>query len=55
MVRNRFPKLVRATQKLVQWSQETEQLQRLLIDLSIVQTVAEAEHYLLHFDDEEAN
>ncbi len=55
VVRQRFPKLVRTSQKLVKRSQETERLQRLLIDLSIAQTVAEAEHYLLHFDDEETN
>ena len=52
VVMQRFPILAHAAQKQIQLSQDTSRLQRLLINLCIAQNVAEAEHYLLHFDDE---
>jgi hypothetical protein len=52
IVAQRFPTLVRSAQKQVQLSQDTDRLQKLLIDLSLAQNVADAEHYLLHFDED---
>ncbi len=54
VVRQRFPILVRATQKQVQLAQDTKCLQRLLLNLTSTHNVTEAEHFLLHFDDEES-
>lgn len=54
VVLQRFPALVRVAQKQMQLSQNTDRLQRLLIDLCIAQNVADAEHLLLYFGDEES-
>ena len=54
VVEQRFPKLRRPAKNLVRASQDMERLQQLLIHLSIAPTPADAEHYLMHFEDEEA-
>lgn len=54
IVAQRFPDLVRSAQKQIHFTQSMTHLQQLLINLSIVvQNTADAEHYLLHFDDED--
>lgn len=55
VVAQRFPELVRSAQKQVQFSQDTHSLQQLIINLSIAKNTADAEHYLLRFDDKDEN
>jgi D-aminopeptidase len=53
IVAQRFPTLVRSAQRQIHFSQDMTHLQQLLINLSVVaQNTTDAEHYLLHFDDE---
>lgn len=54
VVDQRFPKLRRPAKNLVHGSQDMGRLQQLLIHLSTTKTPAEAEHYLMHFEDEDA-
>lgn len=54
VVDQRFPKLRRPAKNLVRGFQDMGRLQQLLIHLSTTKTPAEAEHYLMHFEDEDA-
>ena len=55
LVSERFPKLVRLTKKQIKFTRSTDQLQHLLLHLSLARDETEAENYLLHFDEEDTS
>jgi hypothetical protein len=55
MTSERFSKLVRPAKRLMKFTQNAEQLQLLLISLSVARNEADAEQCLLHFDEDDTS
>lgn len=53
IIAERFPKLVRLAKKQIAVVEEPEVLQRLIVKVSVAQTLEEARQYLLEVDEDE--